>query len=110
MEENKGKFSLKHKLSKREEFFLVFLYIYIILHLLVITVNKALGMPVPFYVYIFAVLPVIGFIIAVVDKNNEEEFVVKWFCESFIFPRRLIFFVYKEVRNWLNRGVKKKIK
>jgi len=108
MEENRGKFSLKHKISKREEFFLVFLYIYIILCLLAIVLRRGLELPVPFYLYIFAVLPVIGFIIAVIDEKNEEEFVVKWFCESFIFPRHLIFFIHKEVRNWRNRGAKKK--
>ena len=108
MEENRGKFSFKHKVSRREEFFLLLIYIYLFLCLLAIALGRGLELPIPFYLYVLTVLPVIGFIIAVVDEKNEEEFVVKWFYESFIFPRRLIFFIYKEIRNWRNRGAKKK--
>jgi len=65
---------------------------------LVIIMAKALEQPIPFYIYIFFLLPIVGFFVALFDGENQEEFFVKWLFDSILFPMLFI----KKLKTKLN--------
>jgi hypothetical protein len=70
---------------------------------LAIIMAKALEQPIPFYIYIFLILPIIGFFVALFDRENKEEFFVKWLFDTILFPWILI-------KKIISKSTKKSIK
>jgi len=76
---------------------------YMLLIWIAIIMTKNLEQPIPFYIYIFFILPIVGFFVALFYKENKEEFFVKWLFDSILFPWILI-------KKIISKSAKKSIK